>query len=242
MGKKSNQGESTDLRGYAIRINQGRVFYFNSSGILVSVPLKEAEMMEIRDLYRNNENGPWMVRRSFVVEGYNNKNAFKSAAAKMREGNKIPEFQAVALSECKRQSTKPHNVVEKPKSKQFVLDVHLPKVYKSRNHTYIKILFVIDKNPKGTSSVAKAASNAEYFIKEAKKRLSQVEELKGMPFEDLPKPYTIRIIPGQVVVEFKIWENDQKRSAKGRPTALFLFVWLFTNYVKYGIILHSLRL
>lgn len=204
MGKKSNQGESTDLRGYAIRINQGRIFYFNSIGVLVSVPLKEAEMMEIRDLYRNNENGPWMVRRSFVVSGYNNKNAFKSAAAKMREGNTISEFQSIALSECMRQSSKPHKEVDKPDTKQFVLDVHLPKVFKSKNHTYIKILFVIDKNPKGTTSVAKAASNADYFIKEAKKRLSQVEELKGMSFDEYPKPYTLRITPGQVVVEFKI--------------------------------------
>ena len=204
MGKKSNPSDSTDLRGYAIRISQGHVFYFNSNGVLVSCTLQEAEMMEIKDLYRSNLNGPWSLRRSFVVSGYNNKNAFKSAAAKMREGNTINDFCHAALSECMRQSTKPHKEVEKPKGKQFIQDVHLPKVFRNKNYTLVKIIFVTDENPKGTTSVVKAATNLDYFISEAKKRLLQLEEFESEKFEDLPKPYTIKISCGRVIVEFRI--------------------------------------
>ena len=205
MGSKFRPKDSTDLRGYAIRISQGEVLFFNSEGILKSCSLKEAESMELQDLYRKSITGPWMLKRSYKVAGYNNKNAFKSAAARMRVGNTISDFYRYAKIECERQSSKPHKVVWTPEKYQFILDVHEPKVYRKKHYMRITVKFKINPTVvEGITPVARAMKDLETFVRKAKEQLYLVEDFKETPFEKLPEPCGLRAVSEEIVFEFRV--------------------------------------
>ena len=204
MGNKFSPGYTTDLRGYAIRILQGQVLYFNSEGVLKRCSIEDGFMMKLHDLYRKSITSPAVLKRSSIGSGYNNKNAFKSAAAKMHEGKTIRDFCSEAVAECKRQSTKPHKDSRPKNSQKLVLDVHLPNVYRKKKHIRVTIQFDLNPNFKGGNSIYEAMRKIEYLTDEAQKRLYLVEELKDTPLSDLPRPSGIRLTPEELVVEFKV--------------------------------------
>ena len=143
-----------------------------------------------------------MLNRSYTIYGYSNKNAFKTAAAKMRVGNTMNDYYQRALAECRRQSTKPHRDETDFDSTKFILDVHLPKVNRSKNHMYITVKFVI--NPNVYNTVYRAIQEINSFYNMAKEQLMNLEEFKGTAFGNLPDPSSVRITPESVVIQFRI--------------------------------------
>lgn len=204
MANKFSPGYTTDLRGYAIRILQGRVLYFNSDGIIKSCSIEEGLMMQLHDLCKKSITSPAILKRSFTVSGYNNKNAFKSAAAKMREGKTISDFCHEAILECERQSTKPHRDLFSANTEKLILDVHLPNVYRKKNYVRITVKFKINPNLEGGNSIHEAMRKIESFVDEAKHQLYLVDGFEDIPFADLPNPTGIRINSEDVVIEFKV--------------------------------------
>lgn len=205
MSNNSSSGDTTDLRGYAIRILNGNVFYFNSNGVMDCCPIEDGFIMQLKDLYRKSITSPAMLKRSYSISGYNNKNAFKSAATQMRVGKTISDFCQIALVECERQSTKPFKTIWNPESQKFLLDTHLPSVTYKKDYIRITVRFKI--NPKkrdGYTSVARAMQEISYFADKAKSQLSLVEECKDIPFAKLPDPSRVSIDPENVVFEFRI--------------------------------------
>lgn len=202
MAKKFKQGDTTDLRGYAIRISEGRVFYFNSEGTLKSCPVEEAELMHLHDLYRKSPFGPLMLHRSYTVSGMNNKNAFKSAAKKMHEGCTMSDFFYAAYEECIRQSTKPHKAAAAPKKSKFILDVYPPKVIRKKNSMRITVKFIINSNYPEADPIEESVQRMDDFISQAKRKLLTLEEFEGISFDELPNASGISMNMGSVVVEF----------------------------------------
>lgn len=204
MPNKFSPGYTTDLRGYAIRILQGRVLYFSLEGIIKSCSIEEAFEMQLKDIYRKSIKGPAYLKRSYTICGYQNKNAFKSTAAKMREGKTISDFCHEALLECERQSTKPHRNLYAVNTEKLILDVHLPNVSRKKNYVRITVKFKINPNLECGNSIHEAMRKIESFVDEAKHQLYLVDGFEDIPFADLPSPTGIRINPEEVVIEFKV--------------------------------------
>ena len=203
MEDKFRPGDTTDLRGYAIRINQGQVFFFNSDGVLTSCSIKEAEFMNLTDLYRKSINGPWMLRRSYTISGFNNKNAFKTAAAKMRVGKNMSDFYHEAVLECFRQSTKPHkDIINTHTDHTFILDILTPKVKHTKKRVKVTVRFITNPNYNGNMSIEKFIEDNEMIYATAKRQLMNVDEFKGVPFHELPEPTGVSIVSGSIVLTF----------------------------------------
>ena len=204
MGKKKRpKQETTDLRGYAIRVADGRVFFFNSQGILTSLPIDDAEFMELKDLKRTSTFGPLTVKRSYTVYGLNNRNAFKSAAADAILGCTMEEFYEMAYQECLRQSTKPHQPKAK-KTRKFILQVCDPKVIRSKEGMRITVKFLINSNYTEGDPVEEAIARMDDFIRMAKHELTKLDEFKDVPFDELPNSEGISINRGSFVVKFQV--------------------------------------
>lgn len=204
MGKKKRpKQETTDLRGYAIRVADGRVFFFNSQGILTSLPIGDAEFMELKDLKRTSTFGPLTVKRSYTVYGLNNRNAFKSAAADAILGCTMEEFYEMAYQECLRQSTKPHQPKAK-KTRKFILQVCDPKVIRSKEGMRITVKFLINSNYTEGDPVEEAIARMDDFIRMAKHELTKLDEFKDVPFDGLPNSEGISINRGSFVVKFQV--------------------------------------
>lgn len=204
MGKKKRpKQETTDLRGYAIRVADGRVFFFNSQGILTSLPIGDAEFMELKDLKRTSSFGPLTVKRSYTVYGLNNRNAFKSAAADAILGCTMEEFYEMAYQECLRQSTKPHQPKAK-KTRKFILQVCDPKVIRSKEGMRITVKFLINSNYTEGDPVEEAIARMDDFIRMAKHELTKLDEFKDVPFDELPNSEGISINRGSFVVKFQV--------------------------------------
>ena len=204
MGKKKRpKQETTDLRGYAIRVADGRVFFFNSQGILTSLPIGDAEFMELKDLKRTSTFGPLTVKRSYTVYGLNNRNAFKSAAADAILGCTMEEFYEMAYQECLRQSTKPHQPKAK-KTRKFILQVCDPKVIRSKEGMRITVKFLINSNYTEGDPVEEAIARMDDFIRMAKHELTKLDEFKDVPFDELPSSEGISINRGSFVVKFQV--------------------------------------
>ena len=204
MGKKKRpKQETTDLRGYAIRVADGRVFFFNSQGILTSLPIGDAEFMELKDLKRTSTFGPLTVKHNYTVYGLNNRNAFKSAAADAVLGWTMEEFYEMAYQECLRQSTKPHQPKAK-KTRKFILQVCDPKVIRSKEGMRITVKFLINSNYTEGDPVEEAIARMDDFIRMAKHELTKLDEFKDVPFDELPNSEGISINRGSFVVKFQV--------------------------------------
>lgn len=201
--KKRPKQETTDLRGYAIRVADGRVFFFNSQGILTSLPISDAEFMELKDLKRTSTFGPLTVKRSYTVYGLNNRNAFKSAAADAVLGCTMEEFYEMAYQECLRQSTKPHQPKAK-KTRKFILQVCDPKVIRSKEGMRITVKFLINSNYTEGDPIEEAIARMDDFIRMAKHELTKLDEFKDVPFDELPNSEGISINRGSFVVKFQV--------------------------------------
>ena len=208
MGRRLDPELYTDLRGYAIRINQGRVYFFNSEGILKSVSVEEASMMELNDLYRKSITGPLMLRRSYFIAGFNNKNAFKSAASRMREGKNIKHFQKLAIEECDRQSSKPHKGTEPTYDNSFILDIHEPRVSHRKDYDLISVRVVINPDYQSDiteSSLEEAGVQIKDLIYKAQDLLTKhVPKLKGWSPWEVPNPTEVTLTDDHVLLKFKV--------------------------------------
>lgn len=208
MGRRQDPELTTDLRGYAIRIYQHRVYYFNSDGILKSCSTEEANVMELKDLFRKSITGPFMLRRSFFVAGFNNKNAFKSAATRMREGKSIEDFCKMAIEECTRQSTKPHKDSEPVHRSDFIIDIHEPTVVHRKNYDVITIKIITNPDYQSDcteSSLEEAGVQIKNLIYKTQDILTQhIPFFKGWKPWEVPEPTEVILHEDNVLLKFKV--------------------------------------
>ena len=208
MGRRLDPELYTDLRGYAIRIHQGRVYFFNSDRILKSVSVEEASMMELKDLYRKSFSGPLMLKRSFFIAGFNNKNAFKSAAARMREGMNIDQYHKFAFEECNRQSSKPHKAIEPTHGNAFILDIHEPRVSRRKGYDLISVRVIINPDYQSDiteSSLEEAGVQIKDLIYKTQDLLTKhVPKLSGWKPWEVPNPTEVTLTNDHVLLKFKV--------------------------------------
>lgn len=204
MGETFNPNDPNSFCGYAIRIFQGRVYYFNDDGFLEICSIEDAPSKNLKGLYRKNGTGSWDIARDVYFRDRKNKDAFKSAAAKMHEGESVVEFFATAYEECGRRSTKPHKEKPKRKKNQFIQYIHAPKVNAGKKDKRISVYFETDKNPNRGESIMVASKNTMFFIKEACKKLLTLKEFEGKEMSDLPAPESVNLYNGHVLVVFRI--------------------------------------
>lgn len=204
MSNKVSPGYTTDLHRYAIRVYQGEVWYFDNDDFLKICSVEDGLKMQLHDLYKRNGSNSAYLKRNYVINGNHNKNAFRSAAAKMREGKTISDFCKIADDECKRQSTKPHKNLYAENTQKLILDVYPPKVSRKKKFIRVTVRFKINPKFEGCNSINEAMENIELFINEAKNQLYLVYEFEDIAFADLPNPCGLRIDYENVYIEFKV--------------------------------------
>ena len=207
MGKKRRQQqkqlETTNLKGYAIRVANRQVYYFNNLGILSAISIDDVRGFELQGLKQNGY-GPLTVELNFIVYGLSNKNAFKSAAASAQLGCTMEEFYEMAYQECVRMSTKPHQPKSKKKSRRFVLQVCDPKVVHKKHGMRITVKFIINSNYTERDPIEESIQRMNELIAEAKNKLATLDEFKGIPYDQLPNSTGVSISRGSFTVEFQV--------------------------------------
>lgn len=204
MGETFNPNNPDSFCGYAIRIFQRRVYYFNDDGFLESCSIEDAPSKNLKGLYRKNGTGSWDIERDVYFRDRKNKDAFKSAAAQMHEGESVVKFFVDAYDECGRRSTKPHKEKPERKKNQFIQYIHAPKVSTGKKYKCISVRFETDNNPVGAESIMIAGKNTLYFIREACKKLLELKEFEGKEMSELPAPFDVKLHKGYVLVVFRI--------------------------------------
>jgi hypothetical protein len=204
MGETFNPNDPNSFCGYAIRIFQGRVYYFNDDGLLESCSKEDAPSKNLKGLYRKNGTGSWDIARDVYFKNRKNKDAFKTAAAQMHEGESVVKFFVDAYEECERRSTKPHKEKINRNKNQFIQYIHAPKVITRKKYKCISVYFETDNNPVGVESIMVAAKNTPFFIREAWKKLLTLKEFEGKEMSELPAPYDVKLHNGYVLIVFRI--------------------------------------
>ena len=200
MSGKFIPGYTTDLTGYALRISAGRVLYVDQDGFLRSCSIEEAFRNHLKDLYKKNDGSP-ALHRDYHIYGYSNKNAFKSAAKKMREGQNLSQFYHVALNECEQWSIKTRTTIQD--THNLILKTLDPLVTEKKSYKIITIRFKINPAYAGKNPVRDAMLRIVALVHTAKEQLYLIDEFKGATSSSLPDPCEIKINTNTITISFK---------------------------------------
>lgn len=203
--RKQNTGETTDLTGYAIRVFKGFIYYFESDKILTAIPISSAEGFELTDLYRSSVNNRWKIRWSFLINGQNNKTAFRSAAAKMKVGDHMERYYEL----CRIELDHSRSIGEKPMVDEIkhtlISSVLLPEVKKAKDgSTEIKVKFVINPNYEDNDPVEEFVQEMDEIVHHARESLLQLEMFKGRSLDEIPDVSNIQVGNLLIIVFFKV--------------------------------------
>ena len=193
------------MTGYAIRILKGFIYYFGSDKTLATIPISSAEGFELTDLYRSNLNNPWRIRWSFLIDGQNNKTAFRSAAAKMKVGDHMERYYEL----CRIELDHSRSIGEKPMIDEIkhtlISSVLLPEIKKAKDgSTEIKVKFVINPNYEDNDPVEEFVQEMDEIVSHARESLLQLEMFKGCSLDDLPDVSNIQVGNLIIIVFFKV--------------------------------------